>query len=104
MIYIGYDSSVSTGSVDESGVSSALNIAAPGVVLKNAPGRLGTVNVLVAGAVGGVYDCATLGAAAAANQIMVIQAVVGQFKMDWPCKLGIVVIPGAAQVVSASYG
>lgn len=81
---------------------SALNVAASTVV-KAGAGRLMKVSVNVAGAVGTVNDCLTTGAAAAANQIGVIPAVVGVYTFDWPCLVGIVYVPGAAQVVSISY-
>lgn len=81
---------------------SALNLAASAVV-KAGPGRLMKASVNVAGAVGTVNDCLTTGAAAAGNQIGVIPAVVGVYTFDWPCLVGIVYVPGAAQVVSISY-
>lgn len=82
--------------------ASQLNLAASTVV-KAGPGRLMKVSVNVAGAVGTVNDCLTTGAAAAANQIGVIPAVVGVYTFDWPCLTGIVYVPGAAQVVSVTY-
>jgi hypothetical protein len=88
---------VSTG-----GTKSILNITAASVV-KATPGRLVRLSVLVAGAVGTVNDCATTGAAATANQIAVIPAAVGSVVLEWPCAVGIVIVPGAAQVLSVSY-
>lgn len=82
--------------------SSKINLAASTVV-KAGPGRLMKVSVNVAGAVGTVNDCLTTGAAAAGNQIGVIPAVVGVYTFDWPCSVGIVYVPGAAQVASVSY-
>lgn len=79
-----------------------LNLAASTVV-KAGAGRLMKVSVNVAGAVGTVNDCLTTGAAAAANQIGVIPAVVGVYTFDFPCSVGIVYVPGAAQVASVSY-
>lgn len=84
------------------GQSSTLNITAATVV-KATPGRLVRINVTVAGAAGTANDCATTGAAAAANVICAIPAVVGVINIEWPCATGIVITPGAAQVVSVSY-
>lgn len=85
------------------GIASALNITSTGAVVKLGAGRLVRINVLVAGAAGTANDCATVAAAAAANQICAIPAVVGTYQMLWPCATGIVIVPGAAQVVSVSY-
>jgi hypothetical protein len=84
------------------GTASMLDISAQTVV-KNAPGRLVKISVLVAGAAGTANDCATAGAVATANEICVIPAAVGIYSLDWPCTAGIVISPGAAQVVSVVY-
>lgn len=84
------------------GVKSALNVAASTAV-KATPGRVITVNVLVAGAVGAIHDCAATGDAAAGNKVAVIPAVVGVYRFDFPCLVGITYVPGASQVVSISY-
>lgn len=84
------------------GNASLLNAAASAVV-KATPGTLYRVSVTVAGAVGHVYDCAATGDAAAGNLIGVIPAVVGVYAFEWPCFVGIVYVPGAAQVASISY-
>ena len=88
--------------VTEGGLLSSLNITAAAVV-KATPGRIAKVAVIVAGAAGTVNDCATTGTAVAGNVIFEIPAVVGVYPLDWPCLVGIVVVPGAAQVVSVSY-
>lgn len=84
------------------GSTNKLNITAATVV-KATAGRICTVVVNVAGAAGTLNDCATTGAAAAANLIFAIPATVGVYKVDFPCLAGIVVAPGAAQVVSVSF-
>jgi hypothetical protein len=81
---------------------SAFNLSASTVV-KAGAGRLMKVSVITAGAVGSVNDCLTTGAAAVGNQIGVIPAAVGIYTFDWPCLVGIVYVPGAAQVVAISY-
>lgn len=80
----------------------SLNITT-GTVLKPAAGTLICFHVQVAGAVGTINDTTTTGAAAAANQIAVIPAVVGVYCTQFPYFNGLVVVPGAAQVVSVSY-
>lgn len=84
------------------GISSKLNVSAA-TVIKNKPGRCVTVNVLVAGAVGSISDCAAVADVAAANKVAVVPAVVGTYRLDFPCAVGIVYTPGASQVVSISY-
>jgi hypothetical protein len=79
-------------------------------VIKAAPGRVCTVNVLTAATAGtfGIYDTTTTGSAAIAN------AIYPQFtaswpaagtviKVDFPCLAGIVVNPGTGGVVSLSF-
>jgi hypothetical protein len=76
------------------------NITAATVV-KATPGTILRFNVVSAGtAAGTINDCATTGAAAAANAVATIPEVVGPVALDWPCAVGIVVTPGAGQVLS----
>jgi len=83
-------------------ISSSLNITAATVV-KATAGRIVTVVVTTAGAAGAVYDHATTSGTGAASLIAVIPATVGVYELDFPCANGIVVAPGAAQVVSVSF-
>lgn len=86
-----------------SGTGSKLDITAATVV-KATPGRLIRVSVLVAGsATGTVNDCATTGAAATANEVFVIPETVGVYTLEWPCLVGIVIVPGTGQTISVSY-
>lgn len=82
--------------------SSRLDVTAATVV-KSTPGYVVTVNVLVAGAVGAIYDSVSTTGNSALNQIAAIPAVVGTYAINFPAKVGIVVAPGAAQVVSVAY-
>lgn len=84
------------------GVNTVLNVTAA-TVIKATPGRLVKICVTVAGAAGTANDCITTGAAAAANVLCAIPATVGVIAVDMPAKVGIVITPGAAQVVSVSY-
>lgn len=72
-------------------------------VIKAQPGMVAQINVLVAGVAGTVNDCATTAAVATANEIAAIPATVGPIRLGFPCAVGIVVAPGAGQVVSVSY-
>lgn len=101
MDYLDSAGIASHGVVPERGNKSALNIAA-GTLIPGAK-RVFTVSVSVAGAVGTVNDCATVGAAAAGNQIGVIPAAIGIYQFDFPLGVALVVVPGAAQVVAVSY-
>lgn len=85
------------------GLKSAKNLTAATLVQVGV-GRAAKVSVLVAGsAAGTVNDCATTGAAAVANEIMVIPNTVGVYDLDWPMGLGLVVVPGTGQTVAVSY-
>lgn len=90
----------------QGGNASLLNIAAAGAVVKATPGTIWSVHMTTANTVaGGIYDCATVGAAAAANLIAVIPvgAVGDIIRGPFPCQTGIVVIPGTSGVASAGY-
>jgi hypothetical protein len=83
-------------------ITSKLNITTATVV-KPASGILVCFAVTVAGAAGTINDTTTTGGAAAANVIAAIPAVVGYYCGQFPFLSGLVVSPGAAQVVSVSY-
>lgn len=83
--------------------SDTLNVTVP-TVIKAAAGRLVSVSVVVAGTADGtVNDCATTGAAAAANQFGALPAFVGVNTFNWPCGTGIVVVPGTGQTLAVSW-
>lgn len=83
--------------------STALNVTTTRV-LKQAPGAVLRVNVIVAGsAPGGVYDAVTGTAVTASTQAAVIPNAVGPVEIEFPCLVGIVVVPGSGQTVAVSY-
>ena len=80
-----------------------LNITAA-TVLKVGAGRVLKIQVLVAGsAAGTVNDCATTGAAAAANELAAIPAAVGPVDLNVAFQTGLVVVPGTGQTLVAYY-
>lgn len=80
-----------------------LNVTAA-TVIKAAPGRTVRINVIVAGStLGSVNDCATTGAAAAANQLAAIPDTVGTYDMNLTHTTGIVVTPGTGQTLAVFY-
>jgi hypothetical protein len=81
----------------------ASNGLSANTVVKTGPGRIVRVSVTTAGAVGAIYDSATVGAIGASNLIGVVPATVGIYYFDWPVLSGIVYAPGAAQVASITY-
>lgn len=91
------------------GINEALDVTAPAVI-KATPGILVRVQVLVAGSAGNltINDCATLGAAAVANEIASIPfgslSLIQPLVFEWPCATGIVLsaIPTGG-AVSISY-
>lgn len=103
MHYRDADGSEVQGFVPEEGTKSAVNLTAASL-LKVGAGRVFRASVIVAGsAVGTVNDCATTGAAAAANQIGTLPNTVGTYLFNWPVSLGLVVVPGTGQTVALSY-
>lgn len=77
-------------------------------IVKAGPGMVVRVCVLIAGsAVGGVFDTgATAGLVTTADQVQQVATIpntVGTLELNFPCLVGIVVQPGAGQVVSVSY-
>lgn len=82
------------------GSKNTANISAATLV-KSGQGRIASVSVLVAGAVGKIYDANAV--TATTNPVYVIPATVGVFVVNFPLSFGLVVAPGAAQVVSVSY-
>jgi hypothetical protein len=91
-----------------SGSIGKYNISAP-TVIKATPGRLVkiVVNTAATGGALSAHDCATTGAAAAANQIYSVAAAwpaAGSvIPLDWPCAAGIVVDPGTGGNISVSF-
>ncbi len=81
--------------------ATASNAITAATLVRNGTGRLASVSVLVAGAVGAIYDAAD--AAATTNKVYVIPAVVGVYVVNWPLSYGLVVAPGAGQTISVSY-
>lgn len=84
------------------GASKAVNLTT-GTVVKLGAGRVASVSVNVAGAAGAIYDVATVASAAAANQIAVVPATVGVYRIDFPITTGLVYVPGVSQVAAISY-
>jgi len=84
--------------------SRTLNITTPTVV-KNTAGRVGYVNIVVAGsAAGAVYDFAATSGVSAATQIAVLpDTVTGPQVIDFPVTTGIVVVPGTGMTVAVSW-
>jgi len=85
------------------GTQNTLNITS-GTLVKASGGFVATVSVLVAGsATGAVYDVATVGGAAAANEIAVIPNTVGTYAINFKTTKGIVVVPGTGQTLAISW-
>ena len=91
------------------GAKSSLNIGSATViddttVSSYTSRRVSRVHVLVAGTTqGSVNDCLTIAAVAPANQVFAIPNAAGAYLIDFPMLSGIVVSPGAGQVVAVSY-
>ena len=86
--------------INVQGAQSLANITAPTLV-KASAGRVVVVSVSVAGAVGAIYDANS--ATATTNKLYVIPAATGVVILNIPTNFGIVVAPGAGQVVAISY-
>lgn len=91
------------------GSKSLLNISAAAIVDDTTASsysgrRMGRVMVITAGTtIGGINDCLTITQAVTANQIFSIPNTIGVYLIDFPMMSGIVVSPGAGQVVAISY-
>lgn len=77
-------------------------------VIKVGSGRVVRASVITPGATGALHDCATTGAASAANQLAVVPVpAVGApsavFDINLPFLVGLVYVPGAAQVAAISF-
>ena len=85
-------------------IKSQPNITVP-TLLKAGPGTLFSIITTTAGSVAGaVYDSNSIAGAAAANEVSPIPTSGGPiFLFEWPCQYGIVVVPGAGQVLSAKW-
>lgn len=70
--------------------------------LRTSPCVVVSVSVISAGTVGALYDAAATGTATTGKAIAVIPATVGVYPMHWPCATGVVVAPGASQVIAIS--
>ena len=93
----------SGAAVDASGAAVVYNVTAA-TVIKASPGRMVRVDVIVAGSsAGSVNDCTTTAAAAVGNQLAVIPNAVGPLLFDWPCKVGVVVVPGTGQTIAVAF-
>ncbi len=84
-------------------LNTTLNITAATAV-KATSGRVTRACVTVAGSTAGtINDCATTGAAAAANAVAAIPNTVGVYYIDWPFATGIVVVPGTGMTVAINW-
>ena len=85
--------------VGKATVRTALNIKVP-----TRPGRLLRVSVVRAGTMpGAVHDAETLAGALASSRIATIPRTIAMYDVDWPCEFGIVVVPGAGQVLAVVF-
>lgn len=95
----------------EGGLLTVLNLTAP-TVIKSTPARLARIIIIAPGSTSGAFtlnDCATTGAAAAANVIWTLPYngtynIAGQiYQPDWPCLTGLVLsaVPGAGSPIIA---
>jgi hypothetical protein len=84
-------------------MATALNISSPRV-LKNAGGTVLAVSVIAPGhAPATLHDCATAAAADVSNQVGTVPAAAGTYQINFPCATGVVVVPGAGQVLAVSF-
>lgn len=81
---------------------STLNITAA-TLIKAGPGEIVSFAISVAGAAGTINDAASTGGAAAANVICATPAAVEAVHFPFKFQNGLVVVPGAAQVISVSW-
>lgn len=78
--------------------TAVMNISAASVVASTACILVG-FSVVGSGAVGAIYDAAATGATAN-RMISAIPVPTNFYLLNWPCTSGVVVVPGAGQVVA----
>lgn len=84
------------------GNQSVLNFTAP-TIIKTTPGVLVTISVLVAGSAAGTAYDNNNASVTSAESICAIPNTVGLIFPNWPCEVGIVIVPGTGQTLSVSY-
>ena len=84
------------------GRKTALEITT-GTVLHIGQAWVARVSVLVGGAVGTIYDANTVASAITGQRVCIIPTTVGIHEIFMPVTRGIVVVPGAGQIVSVSF-
>lgn len=83
--------------------STTLNVSAS-TVIKASAGQVFCLNVTTAGSTtGSLHDCATTGAAGAANLVFTVPDTVGNYRVDFPFATGIVYVPGTGQVAALAW-
>lgn len=84
------------------GRKNALEISAA-TVIHTGEAWVARLSVIVAGAAGAVYDANTVASATTGKRLCIIPATVGIHEIFMPVTRGIVVTPGAGQIVTISY-
>ena len=80
-----------------------LNIS-DATVVKSSNGFVATISVIeTSSTAGAIYDATSVTGNTSANQIATIPATVGTYAINFIAKNGIVVDPGASQVVAISF-
>lgn len=84
------------------GRKNALEITTP-TLIHTGEAWVARLSVIVAGAAGAVYDANTLVSATTGKRLCIIPATVGIHEVLMPVTRGIVISPGAGQIVTVSY-
>lgn len=77
-------------------------ITAPTLIITGA-GRLVSMTVIAGGSSGAIYNSATVSAAAATNELVVIPTTVGIVQLGMEFNAGLVVSPGSGQTLVVTY-
>lgn len=84
------------------GRKNALEITTP-TVIHVGEAWVARISVIVAGSAGAIYDANSVAAAVVGRRLCIIPATVGIHDIVMPVTRGIVVSPGASQIVTVSY-
>lgn len=84
------------------GRKTALEITSP-TVIHQGQAWVARISVLVGGAAGTIYDANTIATATTGQRLCIIPTTVGIHEVLMPVTRGIVVSPGAGQIVSVSF-
>jgi hypothetical protein len=78
-------------------------ITATTLIKSGAGAVIKAIVTVVGSGVGGIYDCTATAAAITANQVAVLPETAEIIDIEFPCTVGIFVVPGTGQQITLSW-